>query len=86
MVAAAEKVAGLSGLKRPDWLVIWANDELEFYYDGDSFEERFFGDTTFTSPFTQGPVMLFSLGSMAQMVLDRLPRAPITLAEEANGQ
>lgn len=78
----AEKLSGLSGQKRPNWLIIWANDEMEFYYDEDNFEDRFFGETSYGCEFTQGPVILFSLGSMAQMVLKRLPRPPIKLAEK----
>lgn len=78
---SAERSFGLSGLKCPAWLIIWANGEMQFYYDEDISEETFFGNTTYDD-YVKGPVILFCLGAMAQMILDRLPRPPITLAEE----
>ncbi|ULB09048.1 helix-turn-helix domain-containing protein [Cereibacter azotoformans] len=78
----AERTFVLAGLKSSNWLIIWANGELEFYYDGDDFEDRFFGETVYDE-YVQGPVILFCLGAMAKMVLDRLPRAAIRLAPEA---
>lgn len=80
MVKAAEKLAGITGLKHPIWMIVWANGEIEFYYDEDISEEKFFGNTVFDE-FVQGPVMLFCLGALAQMVIDRLPRPPIRMAE-----
>ena len=80
MIKAAEKLAGITGLKHPTWLIVWANGEIQFYYDEDISEETFFGNTVFDE-FVQGPVMLFCLGALAQMVIDRLPRPAIRLAE-----
>lgn len=82
MTDAAERSFGLSGIKAPAWLIIWANGELQFYYDEDISEETFFGDMVFDE-FVQGPVILFCLGAMAKMVLDRLPRPAIKLVGEA---
>ncbi|MEL6323017.1 MAG: MerR family transcriptional regulator [Pseudomonadota bacterium] len=82
MIKAAEKLAGITGLKHPTWLIVWANGEIQFYYDEDISEETFFGNTVFDE-FVQGPVMLFCLGALAQMVIDRLPRPAIRLAEGA---
>jgi hypothetical protein len=81
MMDAAKQAFGVSDENSPNWLIIWANGELEFYYDGDDFEDRFFGDTAYDE-YVQGPVMLFSLGAMARMVNDRLPRPAIRLEGE----
>ena len=81
MMDAATQAFGISGLKSPNWLIIWANGELEFYYDGDNFEDRFFGETVYNE-FVQGPVILFSLSALAQVVIDRLPRPAIRLKGE----
>ncbi len=80
MIKAAEKMAGITGIKHPTWLIVWANGEIQFYYDEDISEETFFGNTVFDE-YVQGPVMLFCLGALAQMVIDRLPRPAIRLAE-----
>lgn len=82
MSKAAEKLAGISGVKHPTWLIVWANGEMEFYYDEDISDERFFGNTVFDA-YVKGPVTLFCLGALAQEVIDRLPRPAIRLAEEA---
>lgn len=82
MTKAAEQLAGITGLKHPTWLIVWANGKIQFYYDEDISEETFFGNTVFDE-FVQGPVMLFCLGALAQMVIDRLPRPAIRLAEGA---
>ena len=81
MMDAAERNFGLSGIKSPTWLIIWANGEMQFYYDEDISEETFFGNTSYDE-YVQGPVILFCLGAMAQMVIDRLPRPAIRLVEE----
>jgi hypothetical protein len=81
-VKAAEQAFGISGTKRPDWLVIWADDSIEFFYSG-SADEDFFGNIAHDGPYVQGPVILLCLGALAQLVLDRLPRPPIRLAKEA---
>ncbi|WP_177228389.1 MerR family transcriptional regulator [Roseovarius indicus] len=82
MIKAAEQLAGITGLKHPTWLIVWANGEIQFYYDEDISEETFFGNTVFDE-FVQGPVMLFCLGALAQIVIDRLPRPAFRLAEGA---
>ncbi|MEI7775852.1 MAG: MerR family transcriptional regulator [Verrucomicrobiota bacterium] len=86
MRKTASQAFGLAGMKTPSWVIIWANSEIEFYYSGDDerFDEKFFGDTSYGDPYTQGPIILFSMGNMAQMVLDRLPRPAIRLASEGN--
>ena len=83
MLNAAEELAGISGAEHPTWLIVWANGDIQFYYDEDIHEETFFGNTTFDE-FVQGPVVLFCLGALAQMVIDRLPRPAIRLAKEAS--
>lgn len=80
MIKAAEKLAGISGLKRPTWFIIWANSEIQFYHDEDISEETFFGNTVFDE-FVEGPVTLFCLGAMAGMFIRRLPRPAIKLAD-----
>ncbi|RWR14306.1 helix-turn-helix domain-containing protein [Paenirhodobacter populi] len=82
MMDAAKRTFGVSGLKAPTWFIIWANGELEFYYDGDSFEERFFSETI-NDEYVQGPVILFYLDALATMVIDRLPRPAIKLVGES---
>ena len=81
MAEAAEKLAGISGLKCPTWFIIWANSEIQFYHDEDISEETFFGNTVFDE-FVEGPVTLFCLGAMAGMFIRRLPRPAIKLAED----
>lgn len=83
MTKAAEKMAGLTGMKHPLWLIVWANGDTQFYYDEDISEETFFGNTSYNE-FVRGPVMLFCLGALAQMVIDRLPRPAICLAKDAS--
>jgi hypothetical protein len=79
LMDAAEQKFGLSGVKAPSWLVIWANGDLQFFYDEDI--DSFFSDTVYDE-YVQGPVILFCLGAMAHMVLSRLPRPPVTQAAE----
>lgn len=81
MIKAAEQLAGISGMKHPSWLVIWADGSLEFFYDDDDPDINFFGNIQHGEAYVQGPVMLFCLGALAQMVIDRLPRPAIRLAE-----
>lgn len=83
MAAAAEQLAGISGMKHPNWLVIWADGSLEFFHDDEDTDESFFGNIQYGAAYVQGPVMLFCLGALAQMVIDRLPRPAIRLAERA---
>lgn len=81
---AAGKAFGVSGLKHPNWLIIWANGESEFYYEDDeSFESKFFGNTSYDDEYIQGPVTLFCLGAMAKKILARLPRPAIKLKGES---
>lgn len=81
MIKAAEQLAGISGMKHPNWLVIWADGSLELFHDDEDTDESFFGNIQYDGACVQGPVMLFCLGALAQMVMDRLPRPPIRLAE-----
>lgn len=76
---AAQKAFGTYGLKKPSWFIIWANDEIQFYYDEDISDEKFFGETAWDE-YVEGPVTLFCLGAVATMVLKRLPRPAIKLA------
>lgn len=79
----ASKAFLVPGLKHPNWFIIWANGEPDFYYDDDeNFEDKFFGETSYSDEFIQGPVTLFSLGAMAHKVLSRLPRPAIKLEGE----
>lgn len=79
----AKKQFGLSGKTQPIWFIIWANGEMQFYYDEDISEETFFGNSFYADDHLQGPVTLFSLGAIAQMIVDRLPRPPLKLVGEA---
>lgn len=81
MIKAAEQLAGISGMKHPNWLVIWADGSLEFFHDDEDTDDIFFGNIQYGEAYVQGPVMLFCLGALAQMVIDRLPRPAIRLAE-----
>lgn len=83
MINAAERLAGISGMKHPNWLVIWADGSLEFFHDDEDADEIFFGNIEYGKAYVQGPVMLFCLGALAQMVIDRLPRPAFRLAERA---
>lgn len=83
MIEAAEQLAGISGMKHPTWLVIWADGSLEFFYGDEDPEESFFGNIQHGEAYVQGPVMLFCLGALARMVIDRLPRPAIRLARGA---
>ncbi|WP_172293775.1 MerR family transcriptional regulator [Pseudoruegeria sp. HB172150] len=83
MVKAAEQLAGISGMKHPSWLVIWADGSLEFFHDDEDPDDSFFGNIQHGEAYVQGPVMLFCLGALAQMVIDRLPRPAIRLATGA---
>lgn len=79
---------GLSGIKRPDWLIIWADDSIEFLYDqnvdGETADTQFFANIEYRKPHVQGPVMFFCLAALAHMIADRLPRAAIKTAPEAS--
>lgn len=81
LVKWAEKLTGMAGVKHPTWLIVWANNEFQFYYDEDISEETFFGNMVYDD-YVQGPVMMFCLGALAQMVIDRLPRAALQMAKE----
>lgn len=83
---SAEQTFGVAGLKRPDWLVIWANGNAEFLYDrrdenGEGPDESFFSNIQHDHPFAQGPIILFCLGAWAHVMMERLPRPPIRLGE-----
>ena len=77
----AAQVLGISGVKRPDWLVIWADDRIEFLYDrdvdGETADGQFFGKIDYRNPYVQGPVIMLCLGALAQMMIARLPRPPL---------
>ncbi len=79
MIKAAEQLAGMSGMKHPTWLVVWADGSLEFLYSDEDPESSFFGNIEHGRAYVQGPVMLFCLGALAQMVIDRLPRPAFRL-------
>lgn len=79
VTAIAARAFGVAGLKRPTWFIIWANGEVQFYYDEDISEEEFFGNTVWDE-YVEGPVTLFCLGAIATMVLKRLPRPAIKRA------
>ncbi len=84
LVKAAERHAGMSGMKHPNWLIIWADGSIEFYYDDEDPDEGFFGNIETDGAHVQGPVMMFCLAALAQMVIDRLPRPAIRLHKEAD--
>lgn len=63
------------------WLVVWADGTQEFLQDGKE-DFQFFSEIEFQQPYAQGPVVLFCLGALAHMVVDRLPRPAICLVEE----
>lgn len=75
----AERQFGLTGIQSPNYFIIWANGEEEFAYHENICEKITEGSL---DEFVQGPVTLFTLAAMAGMILDRLPRKPITTAEE----
>lgn len=79
---------GITGIQRPDWLVIWADDTIEFLYDRDTDGEtpdgQFFGNIDYRKPYVQGPLILLCLGAFAHIMLERLPRPPLKLAPEAS--
>lgn len=81
LMEAAARAFGLSGVKAPSWFIIWSNGEMQSYYDADISEETFFGNMSYDE-YVHGPVMLFCLGALAAMVIDRLPRPAIVLQEE----
>lgn len=83
MIKAAEKLVGISGMKHPSWLVIWADGSLEFFYGNEDPDDSFFGNIQFDQAYVKGPVMLLCLDALAQMVIDKLPRPAIRLAEES---
>jgi hypothetical protein len=84
----AAREFGISGIKRPEWLVIWADDNIEFLYDqdvdGESADGQFFGNIDHSKAYVQGPVILLCLSALGQMILSRLPRPPVKLSEEAS--
>lgn len=73
---------GITGVKRPEWLVIWATGELEFLYDENLEDSILAGHAYFGDPRLQGAVVMLCLGALARMVLERLPRPPIKLEED----
>jgi DNA-binding transcriptional MerR regulator len=79
LAEAAEQAAGISGVEQSEWLVIWANGEMEFFT-----AERAHSDF-FTAygrdEYVEGPVILFCLPALARVILDRMPRPSICLAE-----
>ena len=81
---AAEQMAGTSGMKHPNWLIVWADASLEFFHDDDdeSPDVSFFSNIQYGQAYVQGPVMMFCLGALAQMVIDRLPRPAFRLAKD----
>ncbi|WP_208348807.1 MerR family transcriptional regulator [Pseudaestuariivita rosea] len=81
MMNAAEQLAGISGVEQPEWLIVWAHGESQFLYDGDPFEDTFLANTFF-SDHSAGPITLFHLDTLAQMVIERLPRPAIRLADQ----
>jgi hypothetical protein len=81
MIKAAEQLAGIAGMKHPSWLIIWADGALEFLHDDEDPDISFFGNIQHGEAYVQGPVMMFCLGALAQMVIDRLPRPAIRLVE-----
>lgn len=83
MAEAAEKMAGISGMEHPGLLVIWADGSPEFFHRYEDLPDRLFGDIEYAGAYVQGPVMMFVLGALAQMVIGRLPRPAIRLAEGA---
>ncbi len=80
LIRHSEQQFGFSGVRKPGWLVIWADDGIEFLYD--DAEDAFFGNIDFTKAYVQGPIIIFSLDALAQMVMDRLPRPAIRLTGE----
>jgi hypothetical protein len=83
LIQAAEQLAGTAGMKHPNWLIIWADGSLEFLHDDEDSDMTFFSDIEYGGAYVQGPVMMFCLGAIAQMVIDRLPHPAIRLAERA---
>ncbi|WP_439525887.1 MerR family transcriptional regulator [Roseovarius mucosus] len=73
---------GVSGLDQIEWLVIWANNEIEFF-TSDRAEADFFSAYG-RDEYVAGPVMLLCLPAIAGAVIDRLPRPAIRLAEETD--
>ena len=80
---------GIAGIQSPDWLVIWADDTIEFLYDrdtdGDTADTQFFGNIEYRKPYVQGPLILLCLGAFAHMILGRFPRPAIKLQEASHG-
>lgn len=76
----ALKQFGLNEASSKSWLVIWANGATDFFDDNDDFK-GFFAETQ-NDEFMQGPVIVFWLPAIAQVVIDRLPRPAIKLAED----
>ncbi len=78
---------GLAGIKRPDWLIIWADDNIEFLYDsdadGETADAQFFGNIKYSEEYVQGPVMMLCLPALAHMICKRLPRPAIKCSTEA---
>lgn len=84
----AARELGISGVKRPDWLVIWADDSIEFLYDrdvdGETADTQFFGNIEYRKPYVQGPVIMLCLAALAHVVIARLPRPPLKAKGEAS--
>lgn len=80
MINSAAELASISGIKHPYWLIIWADASLEFLYEEEDPDCTFFSNIQYDKPYVQGPVMMFCLGALAEMVVDRLPRPAFRLA------
>lgn len=80
MAKASGQSFGVNGLDQIEWLVIWANNEIEFF-TSDRAEADFFSAYG-RDEYVAGPVMLLCLPAIAGAVIDRLPRPAILLAEE----
>lgn len=82
MAEAAEKLARIAKGPKPDWLVIWADGSLEFFHEGENADQTFFENIQYGAAYAQGPIIVFCLGALAAMVVDRLPRPAFRLNEE----
>lgn len=81
MACAGARLAGINGLDPVEWLVIWANGEIEFFTSTRA--ERDFFSAYGRDEYVAGPVMLFCLPALARVVIDRLPRPAFRLAKES---
>jgi DNA-binding transcriptional MerR regulator len=76
---AAQAAAGLAGQEAPEFFCLWANGHPEFFYG----EEHPFADCDYGHTAWQGPVIMLSMGALASLLVDRLPRPAILLQDEA---